>query len=225
MDKVFSVEMRQFERAIEFIKNSGAGIPRTFTIDLSIALLDQPYDLSGNLFYVLDAPDGDSYIEVRFNERNNSAIPLYHQIGLETPFKKLYITTPAGQSGTMTILTAVEAPDFMKVIDNRSATTIDLNLVRAELTGDTDEETWDTQKTVGVAAVQILAANANRKGCVIQAKSTNTGIIYLGFDNTVTAIKWFYELQPGMSFVFDDYRGEIQAIATAAGQLAGWGEW
>lgn len=215
----------QFEEAIEFIKNSGAGIPRTFNIDLSLALQDQIYDLSGNVFYVLIAPDGDSYIEVRFNERNNSPIPFYNQVGLQTPFKRLFITTPAGQAGTMTILTAVEAPDFMQIIDNRGATTADLADIRGELRGDTDEENWDTQKTIGVAASQVLAANANRKGCTIQAKSTNTGIIYLGFDGTVTTTKWFAELQPGMSFTFDDYRGEIQAIATVAGQLLGWGEW
>jgi hypothetical protein len=117
------------------------------------------------------------------------------------------------------------APELFTVVDNRSAISLTMSDVLAQLQGDILPENWDTEETVGTAAVSILAANANRKGCNVQAKSTNTGIIYVGFANTVTTSKWVAELQPGMAFSIDDYRGDIYAIATAAGQLVGWGEW
>lgn len=100
------------------------------------------------------------------------------------------------------------------------------DITNVELQGDLTPETVGTEKTVGaVAAALILAANASRKACCLQAKSTNTGKVYIGFDNTVTSTKWVAELQKGMAFCVDDYRGDIYAIATAAGQLVGYGEW
>lgn len=194
-------------------------------IDLSIVEIDKPYRLAGNYFYIFDSPDQTSYIQVKANATNQPAIDWIKQTGFMQPFTVLYITTPAGQTGTMKILIASMAPDLFTIIDNRSAISESMNDVLAELQGDTTAETFDTEKTVGVAAVSILAANANRKGCCVQFKSTNTGIIYVGFTNAVTSSKWIAELQPGMSFSIDDYRGDIYAIATVAGQLAGYGEW
>ena len=84
-------------------------------------------------------------------------------------------------------------------------------------------EDWN-QASIGVAQSQVLAANADRKSFSIQAKSTNTGFIYIGFDNTVTSTKWWAELQAGQSCDGDDYRGPLHAIATLAGQLIGYAE-
>lgn len=195
-------------------------------INLSLAYTDKVYNFAGNFFYILHAPDQMSYIEVRPNATNQPAVRWVKQTGFIQPFTKFYITTPEAQAGTMTILVATMAPELFTVIDNRSAISGSMDDILAQLQGDLVAETFDTEKTVGsAAAVAILAANANRKGCTVQAKSTNTGIIYLGFTNAVTSSKWFAELQPGMSRDFDDYRGDIYAIATAAGQLAGFGEW
>ena len=215
-----------FVKKIEQVRKTSGGVPRLLNIDLSVVEIDHDYGISGNLFYVIAAPDGQSYINVRINETRENAISFYQQMGLETPFHRLFITTPAGQTGTMSIIYATEAPEFLQVIDNRSATSLDLEAIRAELQGDTTEETWDTEITVGNgAAVEIIAANADRKGCIIQSKAANAGIVYIGFDNTVTTTKWIAELSAGMSIVFDDYRGDLYARASAAGQLVGWGEW
>ncbi len=215
-----------FEKNMAFMDKTRAGVPRTFRIDLSIALTDQKYDMGGNLFYVLNGPDSTSYIDVKFNALDSNIVPFYQQVGLVTPFRTLYITTPAGQAGTMTILTGIEAPDFLEVIDNRGATSLDMAGILAELQGDVVHENWGAEIAVGnAAAVQILAANANRKACIIQAKAANTGIVYLGFDNTVATNKWIAELAAGMSFSVDDYRGPLFARADAVGQLVGYGEW
>ncbi len=218
------IDPYKFEEAIRFIKDHSAGIPRSFSIDLAIAEADREYSISGNVLYVMSAPDGDSYIEVKFNGINQSAIRLYAQMGLVTPFEKFYVTTPAGQAGDMVLLNAMEAPDLLEVIDNRSATSADLAAVRNELQGDLTHEDFD-QTTVGAAAVEVIAANVDRKGCTIQALSTNTGIVYLGFDNTITAAVNFFELLPSMSFTFDDYRGAVYAFGSVAGQVVSWGEW
>jgi hypothetical protein len=194
-------------------------------LDLSIVLTDKVYNIAGNYFYIFDAPDQVFYIQVKTNATNQPAINWVKQTGFIQPFTKLYITSPAGQSGTMRILIASMAPELFSVIDNRSAVSQSMLDVLDELKGDTTPKIWGTEKTVGTSAVQILALNANRHACTIQAKSTNTGIVYIGFDNTVTSTKWVAELQPGMSYSVDDYRGDVEAIATAVGQLVGYGEW
>jgi len=103
-------------------------------------------------------------------------------------------------------------------------TIIALGEILAEMTGVSSGEIWDTEKTIGVAASVVMAANAARHSGAVQAKHDNTGIIYIGYDNTVATTKWIAELQPGQSYSFDDWLGTIYAIATAADQKLGYGE-
>lgn len=215
-----------FAEQIKLIRSTDIGVPRRLDIDLSVAAVDHEYSLAANVFYVFDAPDGQMFIDVRFNKLNQAQHRFYRQTGLMTPMHTIFVTTPAGQTGTMTIIYGTEAPALLRIIDNRSATSLDMAAVRAELQGDTIPENWDTEITVGSgAAVEIINANADRKACTIQAKSTNTGIVYIGFDNTVTATKWIAQLQASQTFSVSDYRGDLWARASAAGQLVGWGEW
>lgn len=103
-------------------------------------------------------------------------------------------------------------------------TRLALGDILAEMTGLASGEIWDTEKTIGVAASVVMAANAARHSGAVQAKSTNTGKIYIGYDNTVTTIKWIAELQPGQSYSVDDWLGTLYAIADTADQLLGYGE-
>lgn len=105
-----------------------------------------------------------------------------------------------------------------------SPTIVALVEILAELTGLSTGEIWGTEKNIGVSQSQVMAANASRHSGSCQAKSTNTGIIYIGYDDTVATTKWIAELQPGQSHSFDDWLGTIHAIATAADQKLGYGE-
>lgn len=223
-----SLKDLDFVEKIQMVARQSIGVPRMFVINLAVPLVDQVYDISGNFFYIWTAPDEQSYINIKINNTDQPAIPYTVHTGAETPFARLYITTPAGQVGEMMLVYATEAPEFLRLIDNRSAIGGATGGVLDELRGDTTHENY-TGVTVGVAAGMVLAANANRKACYIQALSTNSGQVFLGFTNAVTAGGapgiWFAELQPGQAFMVDDYRGDIYGIATAAGQVVGVGEW
>ena len=103
-------------------------------------------------------------------------------------------------------------------------TIIALLQLLAQMSGLSSGEIWDEEKTIGVAASVVMALNANRHSGAVQAKSTNTGKIYIGYDDTVTTTKWIAELQPGQSYSVDDWLGTLYAIADAADQLLGFGE-
>lgn len=95
----------------------------------------------------------------------------------------------------------------------------------AELQGISTAGTDGNEKSVGLTNSQILAANTNRKGFNLQAKSSNGGKIYLGFTNAVSTTRWFAELQAGQPCMMDDYRGPVFGISDTADQKLGWGEW
>ena len=95
---------------------------------------------------------------------------------------------------------------------------------RDELQGDITHEGYGAT-AVGVAAVEIIAANADRKGCDIQARWDNAGVIYVGYDNGVGPADYMACLSAEGGYTWDDYRGPIWAEASVAAQEVGWGEW
>lgn len=217
---------KDFKTQLDLVHRLGLQAAQQIEINLAVVVQDKEYNISGNFFYIFGAPDQTSEINVKINGSNNTAISWVKQTGFIHPFNRLYITTPAAQAGTMKILVAAEAPELFDVIDNRSAISQGVQDIVDQLEGDLVPETWGTQKTVGqFAAVQILAANAERKACIVQAKNSNMGIVYIGFDDTVTITKWVAELQASQAFPIDNYRGAVFAIADTAAQLVGYGEW
>ncbi len=215
-----------FVEKIAEVRRLSAGVPKKLTINLADVAVDRVYDIAGNVFYVLSAPNEYDTISIKINENREPAIDYVPGLGLETPFYRLHITTPAGQVGDMVIIYGTEAPELLRIIDHRSSIVAAATSMLAELQGDLVPETFGVEFTVGNgAAVEIIAANVARKGCMIQSKAVNAGLVYIGFDNTVATNLWVAELSAGMSFTIDDYRGDLYARASAAGQLVGWGEW
>ena len=212
-----------FREQLDLVHRLGIRAAQQIEINLAVEADDHEYNITGNFFYIKDAPDTDVYVNVKVNSSDQPAVSWTKQTGFRHPFDRLYITTPAGQAGTMKILIAAESPLLFEVVDNRSAVSEATEDILHELRGDVTPENWD-QATIGVAQSQVLAANTDRKSFSIQAKSTNTGIVYIGFDNAVTSIKWWAELQPGQPCDGDDYQGPLHAIATAADQLIGYAE-
>lgn len=218
-----------FSAKIDYVRRASMGVPKTFVINLAVPLIDQPYHISGNLFYVWSAPNETDYVDIKVNKTSEPALRCVRQTGLITPFDKLLITTPADLTGDLVILYGTESPELLNVIDNRSTTAVNLADILGELQGDQVPEAAAAEITVGGAQVELLAASATRKAFSLCADIDNAGTIYLGFDNTVTTPAggniWFHAMPAGAQFSIDDYRGAIHAIATAAGQLIGVGEW
>lgn len=99
-----------------------------------------------------------------------------------------------------------------------------MTAVRDELQGDVAAVGYNAV-AVGMADVEIMAANAGRKGCSIQARWDNTGIIYVGFDSGVGPAAYQSCLAAGEGYSWDDYRGPVFAEASIAAQEVGYGEW
>jgi len=199
--------------------------PFEINIDLGTAQ-EVEFTITGNKLYITDSPDQSSYIQIKKDGSDRPAITYKKQQGFSGAFEKVVVITPAGQAGTMTILISNEGDDYT-FIDNVTNVSFAMNDIAEQLKGDVVPESTGVEKTVGVAASLAIAADVSgaRKGFVIQSKSSNTGLIYVGFDGGVLSSNWVAELQPGGAFFLDDYRGDVWVIATAAAQTLGWGVW
>jgi hypothetical protein len=171
-------------------------------------------------FFMLVSNTGDKNIRVSIDDSPLSEIP----IGYEYSERKedTFYTHIDFQNPNLAEVT-VEYVMSTGII-RTFPTIIKLGEILSAMTGLSSGEIWDEEKTIGVAQSQVMALNAARHSLSVQAKSTNTGIIYIGYDNLVTTTKWIAELQPGQSYSTDDWQGTIHAIATVADQLLGYGE-
>lgn len=149
-------------------------------------------------------------------------VPLKAGLQYELPqgdnFRKIILYNQESSQTTVEFIVS-----FGTVRDNRLTLSGSVfNDILLELQAGTAAATY-SEDTIGTSAVQIFAADADRKAATVWAKDSNAGKIYLGSDNTVTASKWFAELLPGRSVSIpgNEYRGPIYGIATAAGQLIG----
>lgn len=206
----------------------GIGQPRKLTLDMSVALTNHRFAISGTQFGVWHSPLATDEIQVRFNQNQAVQIPFRRGRVLAVPFNKVFITVPAGGTGNMDILYGHGAMDLFRIFPAipepfTSMETI-LGDMRAELQGDVLPEGYGIQ-AVGVAAVEVIPANADRKGCSIQARWDNGGIVYVGYDDTVGPANYQNCLSAEGGFVWDDYRGPVFAEASVAAQEVGWGEW
>lgn len=175
-------------------------------------------DFYARMLTILSNSAGDK-ISVGIGEKKPVLLKagLQYELPQGDTFKSLLIYNQAASETTVELILS----DGI-VHDNRltiSGSVFD-NLLN-ELQGDTTAENAG-RSTVGVAAVQIVAANADRKGIDIQADPANTDFIYLFTDNTVSTAIWFAKLSPGQGWSRDNYRGDVYAISGTAAQYTGY---
>ena len=203
----------------EMIENRIAQ-PRRLTLNLAIPFTDRQFDIGGTTIGIWDSPNAGDTILIKFNDQSADPIPMRRQKVLTTPFDKVFITVPAGLAGNMEILYGSGTIQFFRMYPSDADAMAQLV---AELRGDLVAENYSTA-VIGMVAAVVLAANANRKGFDLQAGLGNAGNIYIGFDGTVTAANCTAALVAGQSYSRNDYRGDLYAIASAAGQLLNNGE-
>lgn len=207
---------------------AGIGQPKKLTLDLALAFTERKFTISGTQFGVWYSPLATDEIQVRFNESRAEQILFRRTMILAVPFTEVYITVPAGMTGNMTLLYGHGSMDLFRIFPSVpepfTAMETVLTAIRDEAQGDVLPEGYGAQ-AVGVAAVEVIPANPDRKGCDIQARWDNAGIIYVGYDNTVGPANWQSCHAAEGGYTWDDYRGPIWAEASIAAQEVGWGEW
>jgi len=221
----FLPESLNFEQQIEYIRKSGIGTPKSFTIDLSVANQNLEIGLAGNFIYALTVKNVTDWVNIRFNELRESTFRLTQQLGFYTPYYRFFLDNDAQAGAAITFVYGTLSKEFLDILDNRSAALQAATLagILAELQGDTADEGFN-RVAVGAAATLIRAANANRKSIIIQHAPDGVGHVCLGFDNTVTVAKYFISLAPGDWYSVSDYRGTIYGIRTAGATNAQYGE-
>ncbi len=213
-------------QSVEFFKGKTNALLKKWTIPLTVAG-EQTVDLEGNFIYGIEATDGVANVNVQFS-RKESDIDQHNivkALGYIHPFDKLHFSWDAQAGKTITLLIGNLAPELLNIIDNRSTivTTTLLTEILAQLSGTVAAGNYGTVQ-VAAAATQIRPALATRKSLIIQNLLGNTGNLYLGYDNAVTATNCFICLAPGQAWATDDYLGAVFGLQTVALDRATFGE-
>jgi hypothetical protein len=226
MDNLQSL-IQQLLENIESLKGSTNVLLKKWAFDLNAAG-SQTIDIAGNFFYVVEATDGVANIDIQFS-RKDADIDKYNVVkglGFVYPFDKVHISWAAQTSKTLTVLIGNLAPGLLNIIDNRSNIISDtlLQSILDEITGSVTAGNYGTVQITSAAVVQIRPALATRKSLVIQNLTGNTGTLYLGFTNAVSATNCFIALAPGQAWTIDDYRGDVYGLQTVNNDRATYGE-
>ena len=226
MSVLFQELTERSNEAIEFVKGRTNALLKKWTFNLNAAG-QQTIDLAGNFIYVVEASEADSTIAIQLSRKDSDidSFDLVKQMGVIHPFDKIHVSWAAQTGETLTIWIGNLAPEIMSIIDNRSPISDTLNDILEELRGNTTAGNFNTvQVSSGAGGTQIVAANTARKSLTIQNLTGNTGNLYLGFDNTVSATKCIICLAPGQAWSIDDYRGAVQGLQTVNNERATYGE-
>jgi len=219
--------------SIEQLVNANTGQAFALTLRAAEVLNEVEINISGKVFAIWNAPPPPTqFILIRFNKRSADPIRFTRGQVLAVPFNKIYVTKAAWAIGLgdMEILYGPDAFEVLRIYPNPPESGLadiltSLTAILGEVQGPQVPIAYG-QTAVGLAAVQIFAANANRHGLIIQAPSTNgANFIYLGFTNAVVAANCFVQLAAGASWTCDDYRGDVYAIASLAAQAVNRGDW
>jgi hypothetical protein len=81
---------------------------------------------------------------------------------------------------------------------------------------------WGTYATLLATAGQVMAAAATRRMCSFQADDANADYVYIGYDNTVTNLKWALKLVHGQGYTIEVGRYPIWAYSPTINQYLGW---
>lgn len=209
-------DIKQWEQRLANQVTSGWDNYKHVRIDLSTARADEPFGFVGEFLYIEQSSSSLAVAKIKFNRSNNPALDLEKHIKVETLFIEVFITNEALDHEWLDLVFGI---NFKYYREREPATEISiLEEIRDELQGDVTHIVFGCVP-VGVGVVAILGANPDRKGLDLQAALSNVGIIYIGYDPTVTAVNTLAALAPGMSFTRNNYRGEIYAIASVAAQL------
>jgi len=218
---------------IEQLVKDNRGQAFSLTLRAAEVLNEVEINISGKVFAIWNAPPPPTqFILVRFNRRDADPIRFTRGQVLAVPFNKIYVTKAAWAAGLgdMEILYGPDAFEVLRIYPNPPESGLAdiltaLTAILGELQGPTAPIAWG-QVAVGLAAVNVLPLNANRHDAIIQAPSTNgANFIYLGYTNAVAANNSFEQLAAGASWSADDWRGDVWAIASLAGQNVNRGEW
>lgn len=195
----------------ETIREDKPQIYKKLVLRLDASRDNEVFEIVGDGMYVLDATDTGVSVDVRFSEIEADAITLIKRKGVRLPFYRFFVTHAAQAGKTITIILMRDLEMQVGVIDFSAAQ--DVNSILQPVQTKQPATLNVSAVVVGIVAVQILAANLNRK----KFTSLNNGAtdLYFGKDGTVTTANGFGKIVAGQAWD-SEYTGAVWAIGSAA---------
>lgn len=191
-----------------------------YTLPLDTALSNYAVSIAGNYISCIDASDAGVSVNIEFNKISTGMIDFSKGLSISRPFNRFFITSSAQTGKTISFLISSYATDLFEVTDNRSnnQSSVSLAAIEQQLIGDTTGTMASDNTIDNVSAEQIITGTNVQTSFLLFADLANTGTIYIGFDNTVSATKKIMALNSGDTMLIDNFKGDIWAFASGTGQ-------
>jgi len=169
-------------------------------VDLAAARVTPfAYDFGGSILWAVRASSLGALCMVSLGDMALSSDPIPFQQGMFVRglrFSRIYVTNTAQADEWIEFLTAVEGPDQIQ-IENPGASLLQLVLAKATVF----ETAVDVTLNFAAAAVQVLAANPNRRAAIFCSLGVNPNLIRIG--DAATTMTRGIELAPGESVTIE----------------------
>lgn len=206
------------EQVLAAVEAGDISEPYVITIPLDTATNEKQFSMAGNYFGIYDATDVNTKIKVRFNRSNDTQVEIGMGQSFIRPIKRFFLSWDAQSGETITLLVAALAPDLFAYLDQRS------NILQAQYLSDIlDQLKGDTGGTDGADVsvsthVKVITGADTTHAICLYADPGNTAGIAIGFTESVSATNKILILQPGETFMIDDFIGNIYAEAVSGTQ-------
>lgn len=172
-------------------------------------------------FLILISNSSSSYIKISIAQQGFEKLPVGLSIGLP-------------ETDTFNIVQfrndTLVSMDIVFAVSNGNIVYSPIALLSATLTDIFNElkgvatNSFARIQVSNAAATVIKAASATRKSIKLCASPDNTDDIYIGYDNTVTNVKFVIKLVPGQTIELTDYLGAIYGWAVVNNEVVSYGE-
>jgi len=190
----------------DLLRHEKPSLYQIVSIDLSVARTNELLEVVGTFLGVSNLTSGAS-LDIAFNMQLAKPFTFDSEQVIELPFYQIFLTNTAQPAGATCDLHILIAGRYIPYYRTKAVSPI------------VNNSPTIAPVTVGVTAVLISASNILRRQVFIQSVLTNTDIIYLGKDATVTTATGFPLYMGGQNqFLSPYYTGDIYGISGTAGQ-------
>ncbi len=163
----------------------------------------------GQFVFLRSNTGTDDTLKISFNNNSETIIPVGVILKLNEPYNRIVLRNTDTVSTSYVLLCGQGTIDYKALV-----------LSGTIVTGPSQSAAGTFAADVATGASAKVFATTTAKSIVIQADTTNTDLVYLGFDVTVSATKKIVALQPGAFYEFTNFNGDIWAFSAAAQKVS-----
>lgn len=162
-------------------------------------------EVYGDFVFLKSNSGADDTLKISFDNNSETIIPVGVILKLNNSYQRIILKNTDVVSSTFVLLSGQGQIDYKALV-----------LSGTIVTGPAQSATGTFAADVATGAAAKVFATTTTKSILIYADLANTAPVFLGFDNTVSATKKIVAMNPGATYEFTNFMGDVWAFSAAA---------